>query len=183
MIRLAAGLFLALAGTAWTPVAAQSISPADRTMIQQRITAFDTMMKEGRTGDSLDFVQPHLLDTIAKKASITAADVRASLTTQIAQAMKDVKILSFRMLLSAGTAASTPDKSRTYMLIPTETVLELPGGGRFLSKTQTLALEDRDIWYLMRIDDAKQVLLLRETYPEFEGVAFPVGSTTALPPS
>ncbi|WP_233503360.1 hypothetical protein [Sphingomonas psychrotolerans] len=180
MVRLAICFLLALAGVAPSPVAAQGITQTDRAAIENRIGAFDKMMREGRTGDSLDFVPPRLLGVIAKKFGLSPADVKPSFRQQVAEAMKHVKIVSFRMVLSNGTAGATPNKSRNYMLIPTETVVEVPGTGRLLSKSSTLAFQDNGIWYLVRIGEAEQVLVLREAYPEFAGVEFPSGSTTPI---
>ncbi len=180
MLRLVTCLLLATAAIAGTPVAAQEISQADRATLETRIAAFDTVMKQGRMGDTLDFIPPRLLDAIAKKFGVPASDFKASFSAQIAQMMKDVKFVSFGMDLSAGTAGLTPDKRRTYMLIPTETVVEAPGKGRFRSKTNTLAIREGGVWYLIRIDSPDQVVLLRETYPEFTAVEFPSGSMTPV---
>jgi len=180
MVRFALSLLLATAGMASTPVIAQPISQADRATIGERINAFDTMMKEGRTSDSLDFVPPHMLDTIAKKFGVPVATFKSSFGAQIAAVMKDVKFVSFRMDLSAAKEGVTPDKSRNYLLVPTETVIETGGAGRLLSKNSTLALKDGGKWYLVRIDSAQQVMMLREAYPEFEGVEFPTGSMTPV---
>ncbi|UYY57122.1 hypothetical protein [Sphingomonas sp. S2-65] len=177
MVRLAVCFLVALAGIPSPPVAAQSITQTDHAAIQSRISAFDKMMREGRTDDSLDFVPPRLLGVIAKKFGLSPADVKPSFRQQVAEAMKHVKIVSFRMTLSSATAGVTPNKRRNYMLIPTETVVEVPGAGRILSKSSTLALQENGSWYLVRIDEAEQVLVLRETYPEFAGVEFPRGST------
>ena len=135
VVRLAIGFLLSLAAMASMPVAAQGITQTDREAIEDRISAFDKMMREGRTGDSLDFVPPRLLSLIAKKFGMSPADVKPSFKQQVAEAMKHVKIVSFQMVASSATAGVTPDKSRKYMLIPTETVVEAPGTGRILSKS------------------------------------------------
>lgn len=182
MVRLALYLLLAASALAAASAAAQHISPADRATIAQRIATFDKMMTQGRTGDSLDFVPPRLLATIAAKGGVSVADVKASFATQVAQAMKDVTFVSFGMDLAAATVATTPDKRRTYLLLPTETVIQVTAGPRLRSNTVTLALKEGALWYLVRIDNPGQVALLRAAYPEFAGVDFPTGSTTPLPP-
>ncbi|MEG3148697.1 hypothetical protein U1769_02275 [Sphingomonas sp. ZT3P38] len=179
MLRFALSLLIATAGMVSAPVMAQ-LSQADRATIAERIAAFDTMMKEGRVGDSLDFVPPHLLETTAKKFGVPVAAFKASFGGQIATMMKDVKFVSFHMDLSAAKEGVTPDKSRTYLMIPTETVIESPATGRLQSKNTTLALKDGGSWYLVRVDRAEQIVMLREAYPAFEGIEFPNGSTTAV---
>jgi hypothetical protein len=83
------------------------------------------------------------------------------------------------MDMTAATAGMTPDHSRAYLLIPTETLIEWPDGRRIRNRNSTLSLKEDGRWYLVRIEQPQQILMLRETYPEFEGVEFPTGGTSA----
>ena len=107
------------------------------------------------------------------------ADIKLAMQAQAADAFKVIKLISFGMDLRAATTGTTADHSRGYMPIPTNTLMELPDGRRLASKSTTLALKDAGQWYLVRIDTAGQIVLLREAYPEFVGVDFPSGSTSA----
>ena len=49
-------------------------------------------------------------------------------------------------------------------------------GGKYRSTTKTLGLHEGDVWYLVRIDDAQQVAILKEVYPAFADVEFPTGT-------
>lgn len=164
------------------PASAPSLSQSDRTAIEARIAAFDTMMREGRIGESLDFLPLRLLRMIADKIGMPLAKVRTMIAGQMAKAVEGVTFLSFGMDMQAAIFAVTPDGQRNYMLIPTQSVIALPGAeegeNKVVSKTQTLAIKDDGQWYLVRIDNAQQISLLRAAYPEFAGVSFPFGSSS-----
>ncbi|WP_088183678.1 hypothetical protein [Sphingobium sp. Z007] len=176
-IGLAAWL---LAGSIGIQAHAQQIPPADRTVIESRIAAFDAAMKAGRIEESIDFIPPRLLRVMAAKVGLSEARLKEMVAAQAVAAVDGLTFLSFGMDLSAAKVAATPDKSRTYMLIPTHSVIAIPDAGKMQSKTSTLALKDEGQWFLVRIDNAQQVALLRAAYPEFTGVDFPSGSTAII---
>jgi hypothetical protein len=117
---------------------------------------------------------------MADKVGLPEDKLKAMVTAQAVAAVDGMTFLSFGMDMKAAQVAMTPDKSRTYMLIPTQSVIAIPDAGKMQSKTQTLAIKDDGQWYLVRIDDAQQVALLRGAYPEFSGVDFPSGSTAII---
>ena len=47
------------------------------------------------------------------------------------------------------------------------------------TRNQTLALKDEGVWYMIRIDDQNQINMIRELWPEFAGVDFPLGTMEA----
>jgi len=176
-IALAAWL---LVGSIGLQAHAQQIAPADRAVIESRIAAFDAAMKAGRIEQSIDFIPLRLLRVMAQKVGLPEAQLKAMVAAQAAAAVDGMIFLSFGMDLPAAKVATTPDKSRTYMLIPTQSVIAIPNAGKMQSKTSTLALKDEGQWFLIRIDNAQQVTLLRSAYPEFSGVDFPSGSTAIV---
>lgn len=177
--RVMAWLLLASLPSMATSAAAQAITQADRTEVAARIAAFDAAVRENRLEDVLDFLPPRVVDSIAKKAGTTAGEIRPVLAAQMAEAFKMVKLVSFGMDLKTATSALTPDGRRGYMLVPTETLMELPDGHRLRSRSNTVVLKDAGQWYVVRIDNAQQILMLRDVYPEFAGVDFPPGSMAA----
>lgn len=179
LLRWMASLWLVV-GLTCTPVMAQDIGNADRAAIAGQIEAFDAIMKAGRMADSLDFVPPRLLRAIAGTVGLPEAEFKAMVGASIADAIKGATFVSFGMDMAAAVVGITPDRSRSYMLIPTESVIALPQVGRLLSKTSTLALKDEDQWYLVRVDNAAQIVILKDVYPEFARVEFPTGSTAAI---
>lgn len=180
MRRFAACLLLMAAPAGWAPVLAQEIGQADRATLEARIAAFDALIRAGRMGETVDFLPPRLLQSLVAKAGLTEAEFRLVMAAQIAEVFKVVKIVSFGMDMTAAAVATTPDGRRSYMLIPTETVLELPDARRVRSRSNTIALRDDGQWHVVRVDNEQQLLMLRDVYPEFAGVDFPSGSMTAV---
>ena len=173
-------LALLLCGVVAGPVAAQEIVAADRAAIAARVGAFDAAMRAGRIGDTIDFMPPRLLKAIATQSGVGVEELRPAMAQQAAEAFKVVKLLSYGMDLAAASTGLTPDRSQGYMLIPTDTVMQMPDGRRIQSRSTTLALRDGGQWYLMRIDSPAHLAKLRETYPEFVGVEVPRGSMSAV---
>lgn len=180
IVRMLGPLFLIMAAFAPASAAGQAIGAEDRAAIEARVAAFDRVMSAGRVGDTLDFVPQRLLDAMARNAGVEPEAVRAAFAEEVGKLAHLLKFVSFDMDVGSATSAVTPDGSRGYMLIPTETVIEMPGAGRVRSVTSTLAMKDGDQWYLVRIEDAEQIVILRKVYPEFTGVEFPAGSITAV---
>jgi hypothetical protein len=180
LMAVALPALLMLTVVAGSPIQAQEIAQADRVMIESRIAAFDAAMKAGRIEQSIDFIPPRLLRFMAEKVGLSEDKLKAMVTAQAVAAVDGMTFLSFGMDMKAAQVAATPDKSRTYMLIPTQSVIAIPDSGKIQSKTQTLAIKDDGQWYLVRIDNAQQLTLLRGAYPEFAGVDFPSGSTAII---
>jgi hypothetical protein len=84
------------------------------------------------------------------------------------------------MDLASAEQATTPDGSRVYVMIPTESVLTVAGSGKVKSVSQTLAIEEDGKWYLISIADANQATMIQGAYPEFANVALPAGSITPV---
>lgn len=171
-LRFAACL-LAVSPVAWVPVAAQEITQMDRAALEARIAAFDSVVNGGRIGETVDFLPPRLISMIAEKVGMPEPAFRAMMVTQMAELLKVATFVSFGMNIDAATTATTPGGRRTYMLIPTESVFDIADAGRMRAKSSTVALKDDGQWYLVRIDNAQQIVMLRNAYPEFAGVDFP----------
>jgi hypothetical protein len=179
-LRFAACIGLALGYLAVAPVQAQRIEQADRSAIDARIDAFDAMMKAGRFEEMVDFMPPRMWRMLLDQSGVTDQQMRAIMKAQMIETFKTVKIISYSMDSRAATLGTTPDKTRDYLLIPTETVMEIPDGQRLLSKSRTLALKDGNQWYVARIQGPQQILMLRAAYPEFAGVDFPSDTTAVV---
>ena len=80
------------------------------------------------------------------------------------ESLKTVTIVSFGMDLEQATYAETADGT-PYVLIPTETVIDLGEQGKIRASSQTLGLLDEGEWYLVRIEDAATMAALKAIYP------------------
>lgn len=163
------------------PVLAQDVDAEDRAAIRVRIDQLGRAISGGEMARTLDVVPPRLLEATAARFGATVAQLRQAFTASASQIMGGATIVSYTMDLEGASTHRTPTGDRTYLLIPTETVMDVPGAGRSRTISQTLAIAEEGDWYLIRISDAPQRAILVETYPEFSGVAVPEGRIEAVP--
>ena len=171
----AAGLFLLA-----LPAAAQSFSEADRARVEARIAQLDAVVSSGDLAGAMEVVPPRLFRTIAERGGATEAQLLSAMREMIRTQLAGVTVVSYDMDLAAAPPLLTPDGKQTYLLIPTVLVLDIPGAGKVQVSTRTLALADGGDWYLIRVEEAQQVGLLRELWPSFADVEFVPGETVAL---
>ncbi len=175
---------LLIAAFAWLavaigPAAAQQITDQDRAAVQTRIGRLEQIMASGDLAGAMEVVPPRLLRAIAERFGATEAQMLDATREVMRTQLQGVTFVDYRMDLAAAAPTLTPDGSRTYLLIPTTTLMDVQGVGRIRSRNNTLALKDEGEWYLIRVDDAAQVVLIRELWPEFAGVEFPAGTMAA----
>lgn len=178
-----AALCLALAGCQQSEASPQEVegfSSADRAKVEARVAQLDRSVSGGDLAAAIDVVPPRIFQTIAQRAGATEDQLRTAIREMVSSQLQGVTVESYDMDLAAAPPTRTPDGTRTYLLIPTTTVMAIPGVGRVKSTTSTLALEDGGEWYLVRIDDANQVAILKEIWPEFAPIQFPAGATEPL---
>lgn len=176
MIRallIAAVLFVAACAAPYT------LPSNDRAAIAQRITSFERAFAAQNIKEIINVVPPSLIAAIASDANVPQAQLRTAMETETRNAMRQINIVSFGMALDQATFLTT-SKGRPYGLIPTQTVVETPAGTRLQSNNSTLTLQEGGKWYLVRIDQGRQIELLRQIYPDFKGVTFPIGSSKVV---
>lgn len=173
--RLSFALAVCLAATG--PATAQTAPElaSVRVAIEQFNAAFET----GDYAVMLSAMPPRVLERIASRAGMSPEALLTQLEGQMAALMSQVTIEDFTMDVADATWGETTT-GLTYALVPTETILRQAGAGRMRSETTTLALQEEDEWYLVRIDNAQQITMLRDAYPEFGDVTFPSGRTEIL---
>ncbi|MGX1309420.1 hypothetical protein AB7M35_004178 [Amorphus suaedae] len=162
---------LVLAG----PALALELPAQDRAALETRVETFDTAIRANDTDQIVDVVPPKVLAFIADKAGVPLDKLKEGLATQIEQAMADVTIVSFGMDLDTAEVGESAT-GRTYLLVPTHTVMQAETVGKVETKTHTLAFADGGKWYLVRLDNEQQKAILKEAYPEFADITFPEGT-------
>lgn len=177
LMLLVATLSIALCGA---PALAQSVTEADRTQIQARIDQLSGMINQGDMVGAIDVVPPRLQALISTRFGIPRDQLKPAMQQAMGPMLAQLKIDGYGMELASAQVLSTPTGGRTYLLIPTWTEMTIQGAGRFRSDTLTLGWQDEGRWYLIRVEDAPQVAMLREAYPELAGVEFPTGTTRSL---
>lgn len=153
----------------------EGLSSADRAKVEARVAELNRLASAGDMFGAFDVVPPRIIRTLSERAGVSEGEFRAAMRELVNTQMQGVNLVSFKVDLAAASTARTPNGARTYLLIPTSTVVQV-GGGRVRVNTSTLALEDEGEWYLIRVDDANQVALIRELWPEFAPVEFPTGT-------
>ena len=179
MRLLSLAFALTLSGSL-APAFADPVSPDVAAAVQGRIDSFNGMVASGDLVGTIDFTPPTLLAHMATAYSTTPKAMRAQMKDALQATQGTVTFESFNMDLAAAEQAITPDGSRVYVLIPTESVLSVTGSGRVKSVSSTLALQEDGQWYLISIADANQAAMIQGAYPEFVNVALPAGTITPV---
>jgi hypothetical protein len=171
--------FLALT-LAFGPVAAwaEDIPDDVRAAVTEQVDALSADFSAGDIAATFDYVPDKLFAQIADSAGVPADVMMTMVKEQISTAMATVTVESFLMNMDTATYETTPDGSRQYVVIPTETIMTVEGAGKIRSTGNSLALEDEGSWYLISVDDPSQAQFLSGAYPEFEGVTFPAAVVT-----
>lgn len=165
---------IALAGPtlAWTPTAEQE------TALATRIDSFRAAFEKGDFEAIMAVLPDRLMDVISAQAGVSAEQIKSAMAEMMAQVMAEVELESYSMELDDAQYLTT-DSGMQYVLVPTRTRLKV-NDMRVEALGYTLALEDEGKLYLLRIDDANQITLLQQAYPDFAGVEFPQGTQTVL---
>lgn len=167
-------LLLAFAGSA---VSARALSGDETASLELTVKSFDTAMRSADYEKVADTIPPKVFAHIAKTAGMEPAALRPLMIEQMKQALTTVTLKDFRMDLAIAVHKEAAN-GNPYVLIPTVTEMETGGTG-LVAKSDTLALLDEGKWYLLRVQDAAQVTILKQVYPEFAGVEFSPGSMEA----
>jgi hypothetical protein len=172
---LALGLLLALvASAAW----ARLLTDQEKAALAATVSSFNAAMREGYHARVAQTVPPKVLAAIARRGNTTPEAVTAAMVKSMQNLQGNIE--SFGMDL--GTAVHRELASGTpYLLIPTQTTMAV-AGKRVQVTSHTLALLDEGKWYLLQVNNAPRVQILREVYPEFAGVKLPSGSAEMLNP-
>lgn len=160
-----------------SPALAQEVTAADRARIEARIDILEQALAGGDFAASMDVTPPALRAALASRFGVTEAEMRAAVAAAMGPMMAEVTFVSYEMDVPGAAVRTTPVGGRTYLMIPTTTVMDVEETGRIRVRTDTLALEEAGDWYLVRVQEAAQITILREVYPEFADVDFPEGMT------
>lgn len=172
-MRILLLVMLVLVSTS-NPVFSRDLTDGERTALHAQIARFETALKNSDYKTVGETIPPKVLQSIAGHAGISVSQLQSALTTQMQMTLAAVKLLSFDMDESKIQTKEAPGDT-PYALIPTVTVMDA-GEGKIEARSHTLALIDGGEWYLLRINEEKQLAILREVYPSFASVEFPAGT-------
>ena len=159
------------------PAGARELTDAEDKALKARLSAFESAIEQSDVDGLTSVVPPSILEAVAKNAGVTVEQLTAAMAEQMKAMMNSVEFESFGMDLDEITEGERKD-GEPYWLIPTESVIKIPGTGTMTTNTHTLAFQDEGEWYLVRIEDQNQIGILRQVYPGFADVEFPEGTTS-----
>ena len=171
-------------GLAAAPALAQdapkaTLSAADRAGLDARIDQLIGMVEAGQYSAMIEFLPPKVVQTIADTFGVTADAAIEASRQMVDEVMSQVTILAFDIDRAGARTFVTPDGSRQYVILDLNMLMETQGI-RVKAVSPNLAFEDEGIWYIMDINDPAQANILREAYPEFEGVTFEPGTMEVI---
>jgi len=176
MKALFLALFLVLCG--WQGVAAREFTADEKADLRGQIERFETALKQGDFNLVAESIPPKVLGHVATKAGVGVEQLRSAMQAQMQITLASVKLLDFDMDFDRATYKQAPD-GMPFVLIPSRSLMETKGQ-KIEAKTATLALIDDGTWYLVRIDDAQQINIVRAVYPSLATVEFPEGTMEAV---
>jgi len=169
VLALGSGLAAAPALAQEAPKA--TLSDADRAGLEARIDQLNGMIEAGQYSATIEFLPPKVLQTIADTFGITADEAREASRQAVDELMSQVTIIDYDIDLAGAETFVTPDGSRPYVILNLSMLMETQGI-QIKAASPNLAFMDEGIWYIMDVNDPAQANILREAYPEFEGVTF-----------
>jgi hypothetical protein len=157
---------------------ARPLTDAEKQGLADTVKAFDAAMRGQALETVAKTIPPRVKEALAKRANITVDQLNASVVAQMKATLAKVKIESFGMDLAKAQYRELSN-GEPYALIPTETLMDT-GSGKIMARSDTLALLDSGVWYLLRVNEPRQLAILREVYPEFTAVQFSGGTMEAV---
>ena len=154
---------------------ARELTEAEKASLAAAVTAFDTAMQAKDVEGIIGVVPPKVYEHIASQSGLETEALMASLIEQTTEVMATVTFESFSMDMGAASYNEAADGT-PYVLIPTETVVNVAQSGKIRAASDTLAMLDEGNWYLVRTDDASTLAIIREIYPTYAAVEFPAGT-------
>jgi hypothetical protein len=158
-----------------TPALAEDMPDDVRTALTAEVANFGMQFNDGNMSAIFDYMPAKVVENLTAQSGLSQEELFAAMKTELDSAMSQVTIDDFSMDMDTATWQMTPDGSIGYALIPTTTDMTIEGMGKVNATGETLAFQEDDAWYLVRVDDASQAQMLTAAYPAFEGVTFTPG--------
>jgi hypothetical protein len=165
-----AGLMLALA---IAPAAeATPLSPQQEAALAQRIDSFEAALKATDMAAAIAVVPPEVVEHIAAKHNATVAEVIAAGQAQLERTFGQAKLLAVELAYEPERLVSLGE-GLAFVTLPTRLKVDLGSNGGIVTATsETLGLFDEGTWYLVSLDNAEQVGVLRQLYPALAEIDF-----------
>lgn len=169
-LRCVATLLFAFA---LTPIAqAAALSPEQETGLAERIDSFEAALMATDMAAAIAVVPPKVVEHVAAKHNVTVAEVVSAGQAQLERTFGQAKLLAVELAYEPERLVILPEQL-AFVTLPTRLKVDLGANGGIITATsQTLGLLDGDTWYLVSLDNAEQVDVLRQLYPALAEIDF-----------
>jgi hypothetical protein len=167
------GVVALLVALALTPIAqAATLSPAQETGLAERIDSFEAALMATDMAAAIAVVPPKVVEHVAAKHNVTVAEVVSAGQAQLERTFGQAKLLAVELAYEPERLVILPEQL-AFVTLPTRLKVDLGANGGIITATsQTLGLLDGDTWYLVSLDNAEQVDVLRQLYPALAEIDF-----------
>jgi hypothetical protein len=158
------------------PTFAKDFAVAEISELKTVVSSFETAVRTNDMKSMLSVMPPKVWAYFKEKSKLEDDKLIQTISEAMAKVMAEIKLIDVEMDVSAATTHDLSDGT-SYMLIPSVVKMEVKDYGKVASISQTLALREDGKWYLMRISDPQQKIVLGLVYPAFKGVELPTDTT------
>jgi len=151
-----------------------------RMALTAQVANFGQQFNDGNMAAIFDYMPAKVIESLSTQSGLSQQDLFAAMQAEIDSAMAQVTIDDFGMDIDNASWKMTPDGRTGYALIPTFTHMTVEGVGKVNATGETLAFQEGDAWYLVRIDYAAQARMLTAAYPTFDGITFKPGAMVVV---
>ena len=172
-------LVLTIFSTLALPATARDLTPADRTAIGTVISGLTKAIEAGDFSGMVHVIPPRILDRIATRAKTDRAGLIALMTDVFADSFASITFEHYAFDLDAARPGEGSDGS-PYLLIPLSMTIRTGDGQRLAMQSWSLAVQEGAHWYLVDVDEAPQLTMFLDLFPQFKGLEIPTGSIKVL---
>jgi len=135
-----------------------------------RLIDFEAIFNSGKISKLMDFTPPKVLNGLLSSANVSRAQLDVQVDQIWEMTLQFVEIKGFE-IDNDSTDVKFLDNGRPYKILPTSTSMKIKAkGSEVLAKSETLALIENGVWYIVRLDEPAQVKMFRDAYPDFDSV-------------
>lgn len=152
------------------PADAQSVPQTSTADMQNRVAEFKSLMGQNRIQDMIDYMPPKMKLALLEDSGVSETEMKNAMKLVWAQTLQIVKLESFEV--DVNVPVKTLPTGGKYALLPTVTYMSLLSEPDMLvtATSETLALTDGGLWYMVRLDEAPQVQMFKSAYPEYANI-------------
>lgn len=175
---LAALIAIASCAGAGGPASARPFDAAGKAELGRLIESLNQAFLKQDFDKPISMMPHRLLARLAAMGGKSEDAIREEITAQAKVPLESgaVKIISIKFDF-AGATFGEGKNGTPYALVPIVSLLELTGRGRVRISESNLAFPEDGKWSVVRVSDLKQILFIKELYPEFADVQFPPAAT------